>query len=238
MPAWLPAERVRDANVKVTAAHATTADKTFRPHQSPGRRGRRVLDPDVAFVLTADAQSTNKILLNWRIADGYYLYKQRIKLEPADTARPCARGPAQGRGRHRRILRHAGDLSAESRRFVLGAAGRQECRCQSDLPGLRRCRPVLSADHQTDDDLARGCADLRGQSPTVGSSTGGFVSEQDSYADKIKNGNISCVSRVVLRCGIAAGVHPLRVAHGSHSLGDHRRRRRESFPRAARSCSP
>ncbi len=155
---------VWDASVKVAARAATTADKIFDRAQPQVEEEDEYLDPDVAFVLTADAQSTNNILLNWRIADGYYLYKQRIKLEPADTA-PAGgrRGSAQGRGAHRRILRHAGDLSAESRRFVLGAAGRQECRGQGDVPGLRRCRPVLSADHQTDDGFARRCAHRRGQ---------------------------------------------------------------------------
>jgi thiol:disulfide interchange protein DsbD len=38
--------------------------------------------------VTAEAQSANNIQINWRIADGYYLYKQRIKLEPANAAQP------------------------------------------------------------------------------------------------------------------------------------------------------
>ena len=37
-------------------------------------------------MLTSEALSTSTIRLNWRIADGYYLYKQRLKLEPADAA--------------------------------------------------------------------------------------------------------------------------------------------------------
>ena len=41
------------------------------------------LDVDKAFVLTDEALSANNLQLNWRIADGYYLYKQRIKVEPA-----------------------------------------------------------------------------------------------------------------------------------------------------------
>src|SRR5262245_37620337 len=76
---------VWDASVKVAAAAATaavtTADKIFseraKPAASPAVEGEEeYLDPDVAFVLTAEAQSTNNIQLNWRIADGYYLYKK------------------------------------------------------------------------------------------------------------------------------------------------------------------
>src|SRR6187551_1705618 len=67
---------VWDATVKV--AGATTAAAT------PVVEGEEeYLDVDKAFVLTDEALSANNLQLNWRIADGYYLYKQRIKVEPA-----------------------------------------------------------------------------------------------------------------------------------------------------------
>ena len=72
---------VWDATVKVSAAaHAAAVPEVEGKEE--------FLDPEVAFVLTGDAQSTNNIQLNWRIADGYYLYKKRIKLEPANAAQP------------------------------------------------------------------------------------------------------------------------------------------------------
>ncbi len=46
------------------------------------------LDPEVAFVLTGEVDTPNNVQLNWRIAEGYYLYKNRIALKPADPAQP------------------------------------------------------------------------------------------------------------------------------------------------------
>ncbi len=76
-----------DATVKV-AANASTADKVFNRVDAAQTGDEEFLDPEVAFVLTGEALSTSTVRLNWRIADGYYLYKQRIKLEPADAAQP------------------------------------------------------------------------------------------------------------------------------------------------------
>ena len=78
---------VWDATIKVAGAPAaTTADKVFKDPEPDAVGDDEYLDPDVAFVLTAEAQSVNTVQLNWRIADGYYLYKERIKLAPADAA--------------------------------------------------------------------------------------------------------------------------------------------------------
>jgi thiol:disulfide interchange protein DsbD len=68
---------VWDATVKVTGtAVASASADTFEGDEE-------YLDVDSAFALTDQALSVNNLQLNWRIADGYYLYKQRIKVEPA-----------------------------------------------------------------------------------------------------------------------------------------------------------
>ncbi len=77
-----------DATAKVSGAlTAVTADKVFalaKASESTALEGDdEYLPVDEAFVLTGDASSTNHIVFNWRIAKGYYLYKQRIKVEPA-----------------------------------------------------------------------------------------------------------------------------------------------------------
>jgi thiol:disulfide interchange protein DsbD len=77
---------VWDANVKVAAA--TTANKVFARVEAAQETDEEFLDPEVAFVVTSEALSTSTVRINWRIAEGYYLYKQRISLEPADVARP------------------------------------------------------------------------------------------------------------------------------------------------------
>ncbi len=77
-----------DANVKV--AGGSTADKILEAAKPAALVSGEdeYLDPEVAFVLTGEALADNNIQLNWRIADGYYLYKQRIALAPANAAQP------------------------------------------------------------------------------------------------------------------------------------------------------
>jgi len=81
-----------DASVKVAAAAAAAtpskADEAFGKNKATSTVSNEdeFLPVDKAFALTADARSTNEVALNWRIADGYYLYKQRIKLEPLESA--------------------------------------------------------------------------------------------------------------------------------------------------------
>ena len=42
------------------------------------------LDPDIAFVVIAKQGDNNTIKTNWLIQDGYYLYKDKISVSPAD----------------------------------------------------------------------------------------------------------------------------------------------------------
>ncbi len=44
-----------------------------------------ILDPDVAFRVIADVDSNNQLVLNWEIEPGYYLYKNKFSIEPANT---------------------------------------------------------------------------------------------------------------------------------------------------------
>lgn len=51
-----------------------------------GEEEEEFLDPDVAFVVTAKQGDGNTIKTNWLIQDGYYLYKDKISVAPADDA--------------------------------------------------------------------------------------------------------------------------------------------------------
>ena len=42
------------------------------------------LDPDVAFMLIAEAEDAGTITVHWQIADGYYLYRKRFGFTPVD----------------------------------------------------------------------------------------------------------------------------------------------------------
>jgi thiol:disulfide interchange protein DsbD len=47
--------------------------------------GDQFLQPDEAFRLDATADGTDRVRLNWQIADGYYLYRARIKVATSST---------------------------------------------------------------------------------------------------------------------------------------------------------
>ena len=55
---------------------------------APRSSGDDFLPPDKAFRFDALAEGTDRVRLNWEIADGYYLYRARIKVKP--PARACS----------------------------------------------------------------------------------------------------------------------------------------------------
>ena len=200
---------VWEANVKVAAAAGKlTADKIFEQRAKAQPEGdEEFLDPDVAFVLTAEAQSANNVQLNWRIADGYYLYKQRIKFTPADAARPVGELVLpKGEAHHDEYF------------------GDQEVYRQS-LDGTFSVPP--SAAKTVDVKVTyQGCADaglcyppitktlaisLEG-APTVASASssanGGYVSEQDSFTAKLAGGSLLLVIAVGYLGGLLMSFTP------------------------------
>src|SRR5215468_5562184 len=48
--------------------------------------GDDFLPPDQAFRFDALAEGTDRVRLNWEIADGYYLYRARIKVKTTSTS--------------------------------------------------------------------------------------------------------------------------------------------------------
>ncbi len=144
--------------------------RDLRRSRSPRSTGRRGIPRSRSRVRAhgrrADDRTTSQ--LNWRIAEGYYLYKQRIKLEPANAAQPVgALVLPKGEAHSDEYFGEQEVYRAEPRRLVLGAAvGCEDRRREGDLPGLRGRGPVLSADHQDAVDLARrrarGAADRGG----------------------------------------------------------------------------
>jgi thiol:disulfide interchange protein DsbD len=201
---------VWDATVKVAAAAKTTADKIFdQAKPQVVETEDEYLDPDVAFVLTADAQSANSVQLNWRIADGYYLYKQRIKFEPANAAQPVG-ALVLPKG-----LPHSDEYFGEQEVY------RQSLDATFSVPPGAK-----SADVKV---TYQGCADaglcyppitkvlnvsLDGAPATVASSAGsassggGYVSEKDSFAAQIAGGSLLIVIAVGYLGGLLMAFTP------------------------------
>jgi thiol:disulfide interchange protein DsbD len=189
-----------------TGASRTTADALFA--KAPSVSGdEEFLDPEVAFVLTADARSVNDIVLNWRIADGYYLYRERLKVTPAnDTKAIGAVVLPKGES-------HSDEYFGEQEvyRGSLDASF-------SVPPGAKTVDVNVTY---------QGCADaglcyppitktlsisLEGAPATMAAAAtpdaGAYVSEQDSYAEKIKNGNLALVLLSFFGAGLLLAFTP------------------------------
>lgn len=201
---------VWDTTVKVAAAggagNTVTADKVFGLAK-PTASDEEFLDPDVAFVLTGEALATNNMRINWRIADGYYLYKERIKLAPAGaTTAVGAIVLPKGEAHH-------DDYFGDQEVF------RQSLDATFAMPPSAAKTVDVNVTYQ-------GCADaglcyppitkmlsisLEGAPAAVANyagAAGGYVSEQDSYAEKIKNGNLFLVLLSFFGAGLLLAFTP------------------------------
>jgi len=199
---------VWDASVKVFGgARAAVTDEVFGRDKPAVTGDEEYLDVDQAFALTGDALSTNNIQLNWRIADGYYLYKQRIKVEPAGATKSIGalilpKGEA-----------HSDEYFGEQEVY------RQSLDANFAVPPSESKTVDVSVTYQ-------GCADaglcyppqtklisisLEGAPAATAAAApaaGEFVSEQDSYAEKIKHGNIFLVLLSFFGAGLLLAFTP------------------------------
>ena len=200
---------VWDASVKVAGAAAATASKADeifgKAKPTPVSGEDDFLPVDQAFALTADAKSTNEVLLNWRIADGYYLYKVRIKLAPVDGGAIGSLALPKGEPHHDDYF------------------GDQEVYRQS-LDGTFSVPP--GAKSVAFKVTYQGCADaglcyppetkqltvsLEGApAPTAssGAATGGYVSEQDSFTERLAHGSLWLVFTIGFVGGLLMGLTP------------------------------
>jgi thioredoxin:protein disulfide reductase len=183
---------VWDATVKV-AATVSTADKVFNRVEAAQAGEEEFLDPEVAFVLTSEALSTSTIRLNWRIADGYYLYKQRLKLEPADAAQAVgAIVLPKGESHHDEYFGEQEIYRTSLDGTFSVPPGAKSVNVNVTYQGCADaglCYPPITKMLTVSLEGAPAVAASVSTSP--GSPSGGeYVSEQDSFAAKIAGGSI------------------------------------------------
>ena len=212
---------VWDATVKVAAAVAPASTDTFAD-DSAGEEN--YLEVDQAFALTEEALSVNNIQLNWRIADGYYLYKKRIEVKPAGATKTIGalvlpKGEA-----------HSDEYFGEQEVY------RQSVDATFSVPPSDAKTVEVSVTYQ-------GCADAGlcyppetkvvsislENAPAATTAVAGAASPVRIGTGRLDTPDraVAVVSGVVecFRCGPRAGVHALRVADGAHPVGHHCRRR-------------
>jgi len=203
---------VWDANVTVAGVKKISADKIFAEKKPKAtlEGDDEFVDPEVAFVLTAEAQG-DQVQLNWRILDGYYLYKQRISLAPADEAKavgaivlPKGESHTDEYFGEQEIYRQSLDATFS---VPAGAKPLQAKVTYQGCADAGLCYPPITkiisiaADGSATVALADGptapavAPPVAAAAPATDASTDAdcYVSEQDSWAMKIKNGNLLLV---------------------------------------------
>jgi thiol:disulfide interchange protein DsbD len=190
---------VWDATVKVAASTAAAAPVVEGEEE--------YLDVDKAFELTDEALSANNLQLNWRIADGYYLYKNRIKVVPAGNTKVIG-ALVLPKGEP-----HSDEYFGEQEVY------RQSLDATFSVPPSDAKSVDVSVTYQ-------GCADAGlcyppqtklvsisledapAATSVAAPAEGAFVSEQDSYAEKIKHGNIFLVLLSFFGAGLLLAFTP------------------------------
>ncbi len=190
---------VWDANVKVAAA---TADV------EPSMTGEEeYLEVDQAFALTGDALAANNIQLNWRIADGYYLYKERIKVEPVGITRtigalvlPKGESHSDEYFGEQEVYRQTVDAN-----FSLPPSDAKDVEVKVTYQGCADAGLCYPPETKTISiSLENAPPAIAGATPAAGE----FVSEQDSYAEKIKHGNLALVLLSFFGAGLLLAFTP------------------------------
>jgi thiol:disulfide interchange protein DsbD len=205
---------VWDATVKVASATGAAAADAARLLNDVSTDGDSLLGGedeylpvDQAFALTAEALSVNNIQLNWRIADGYYLYKERMKVEPAGaTSAIGALVLPKGENHHdeyfgdQEVYRQSVDAT-----FSVPPSDAKSVEVKVTYQGCADAGLCYPPETKT---LAISLEDAPPASAGSSSDGGGYVSEQDSYADKIKNGNLVLVLLSFFGAGLLLAFTP------------------------------
>lgn len=161
------------------------------------------LDPDIAFRLEAFADGPDRVRVVWQIADGYYLYRSRLKFEsPSD------------------VVQLGQPVLPEGKVHEDEYFGRQEVYYQELSASVPVARSATSELQLPVNVTYQGCADAGLCYPPItknlmvslpagmGSAEAGFVSEQDRFASLIGGGNFLLIVGAFFVAGLGLAFTP------------------------------
>jgi thiol:disulfide interchange protein DsbD len=231
--ALLPAPSQAQNSAAAAVTHSSAASGTLTPaamsavlNAAQGRDDQpKFLTPDQAFQVAATAAGPDRVRIDWQIADGYYLYRSRIKVKTASPVQLGALALPQGKSQTdeyfgaQQIYEHsvsatlpvarpggAGNLSVAVDVTYQGCAHAGLCyspitkTLAVTLPptGAAGGGTVAAAPDFAPDAAA---ADASGTSGT-------FISEQDRLAAQIRNGNLLLVLGTFFGLGLLLAFTP------------------------------
>ena len=168
-----------------------------------GEEEDEFLDPDIAFVVTATQGDDNTIKTNWLIQDGYYLYKDKISVAPANDSQislgelPLPKGKEKEDEYFGLIVSIDHEFNAEIPITNL-AANTKAVDLVFKYQGCAKaglCYPPITKTITVNLDSAGGTAAAAGSNPDSsggGSASSGaeFQSEQDKIAGTLASGKM------------------------------------------------
>jgi thiol:disulfide interchange protein DsbD len=169
-----------------------------------------LLPADRAFVLTATSDRPDRITLHWDIADGYYLYRDKVKV--AATGDAAALGQPSIPGGKVKHDEYFGDQVVFFDRMdadvpVAAGAGNRMVALEVGYQGCAEaglCYPPIRKSVQVEL-AAPGAAPSPAQQRT---DAGPMRSAQDALADKIRNGSLLAVLATFFGAGLLLAFTP------------------------------
>jgi thiol:disulfide interchange protein DsbD len=163
------------------------------------------LPPDAAFILSADAEDADTVVADWQIADGYYLYRSKMRFSVSDPAGIAVGEPGLPEGKTK-VDEYFGEMEVYYEQV------------QATLPLQRQS---AQAEDITLEVVYQGCADaglcyppitkqlsvslpaaLQGAAPAPGPGQAVELPEQDRIARSLAGGNLWLVMLGFLGLGL------------------------------------
>jgi thiol:disulfide interchange protein DsbD len=167
------------------------------------------LPPDQAFVLSAQSTSADRVTLHWDIADGYYLYRDKVKV--AAVGRDAQLGEPSIPGGRTEHDEYFGDQvvffdAMQADIPVAAAAGTRELTLKVSYQGCAEaglCYPPIKKDLK----VMLAAAGTIAATPGT-DAPGRMRSEQDMLAEKIRSGSLLAVLATFFGAGLLLALTP------------------------------
>ena len=183
-----------------------------------GEEEEEFLEPDVAFVVSATQGDANTIKTNWLIQDGYYLYKDKISVTPADESLitlgeiPLPKGKEKEDEYFGKIVSIDHEFNAEIPIKTL-AANVKTVDLIFKYQGCAKaglCYPPITKTISVNlDSTSNGSVAAAATTDSSGTSGGtGFQSEQDKIASTLANGSFWSTIAIFFGLGLLLAFTP------------------------------
>jgi thiol:disulfide interchange protein DsbD len=178
----------------------------------------KFLNPDQAFQASATALGPDSVRLDWKIADGYYLYRSRMKVKSASPVQLGALALPEGKSQTdeyfgaQQIYEHA--VSATLPVARPGGAGAVNIAVAVTYQGCAHAGlcypPITKTLAVTLPPAGAGGGGTVAAAPDPGAVSPGssFISEQDRLAALIRNGNLLLVLATFFGLGLLLAFTP------------------------------